>query len=148
VIPLPETVERGQARNNSLFIDGSEYVETTNPARPTRKGGGKKKSNVWKLGVELKKVDDDTNFWQCLICKRKDKIAIYTATTTTGAFRHLESEHGVVEKDKRLVRVEKPKRPESEPPEDSPIVHSFDHHANTKLFSRKLIDQLRLLFLQ
>ena len=137
------TVAGDNGKHNSLFIDGSGYV-----ARPTRKSDGKKKSNVWKLGVELKKVDDDTNSWQCLICKRKDKIAIYTATATTGAFRHLESEHGVVEKDKRLVRVEKPKRLESEPPEDSPIVHSFNHHTNTKLFSRKLIDQLRLLFLQ
>ena len=45
------TVAGDNGKHNSLFIDGSEYVETTNLARPTRKGGGKKKSNVWKLGV-------------------------------------------------------------------------------------------------
>jgi hypothetical protein len=39
-------------KQNSLFIDGKEYIKTTNLAPPIRKGG-KKFSSVWKLGVEL-----------------------------------------------------------------------------------------------
>lgn len=38
---------------NRLFINGKEYIESTNLARLTRKGrGGKKSSSVWKLGVD------------------------------------------------------------------------------------------------
>jgi len=133
---------------NSLFIDGNEYVETRNLARPTRKGSGKKKSSVWKLGVELKRVDDGAKFWQCLVCKRTDKSTIYTAAATSGPFRHLKNEHGIIERNKRFVRSEKPEHLDSESPKDSPIVHSFNHQASVNLFSKTLIDGLRLLFLQ
>ena len=43
---------------NRLFIDGEEYLEASNLARPVHKGAGKKISDVWKLGVQLQQVDD------------------------------------------------------------------------------------------
>jgi hypothetical protein len=86
VLSESSTAAGDNHEQNSLFIDGNEYVETRNLARPTRKGGGKKKSCVWKLGVELKRVDDGAKFWQCLVCKKKDKSTIYTAVVTSRFF--------------------------------------------------------------
>jgi hypothetical protein len=57
----------------SLVIDGTEYVEAKSVARKSRKG---KRSSVWKLGIELKRVEDGAKFWQCLICKRVQKKSI------------------------------------------------------------------------
>jgi hypothetical protein len=135
-------------KQNSLFIDGKEYVESTNLARPIRKGGGKKSSSIWKLGVELKRVDDGAKFWRCMICKKMNKSTIYAAAATTGPFRHLKNDHGIVEENKRFVRLEKQKHLDSETPKDSSIVRDFNPGASTDLFCKTLIDEFRLLFLQ
>lgn len=41
-----------------IIIDGKEYVETRNLARPVRKNSGRKSSSIWKLGIQLKRVDE------------------------------------------------------------------------------------------
>jgi len=48
-----------ETERSSLLIDGMEYVETRTLARPIRKGKAKKTSNIWKLGMELKRVNDN-----------------------------------------------------------------------------------------
>jgi hypothetical protein len=93
---------------NRILINGHEYIESTNLARPIRKaGGGKKTSPVWKISVELQRVGDNAKFWQCLICKKMNKSTIFTAAATSGAYRHLKKAHFIVEENKRLVRLEK-----------------------------------------
>lgn len=136
---------------NSQFIDGKEYIESTNLARPIRKGHRKKSSSVWRLGIELKRVDDGAKFWQCLVCKRMNKSTIYAAAATSGPFRHLKNDHNIVEENKRFVRLEKQKRLVSEESRDShlPIVRGLNCRASVDfLFSKTLMDEFRLLFLQ
>ena len=43
---------------HGLIIDGTKYVEAKTIARKNRKGAGGKRSSVWKLGKELKRVED------------------------------------------------------------------------------------------
>lgn len=134
-----------------LFIDGTEYVQTAGLAHPIRKGGGKKSSSIWKLGVELKKVEDGTKFWQCSVCKRMNKSTIFTTAATSGPFRHLKSKHGIIESNKRFVRLEKQKTitfEESKPPKDSTMARGFDAQISATLLSNKFVDEFRLLFLQ
>jgi hypothetical protein len=72
-------------------------------ARQTSKGTGVKRSSVWKLGIELKRVRmgrDSGSAWFV-----GEKSTIYTAVATSGPFRHLKVEHGVVERNKRFVRL-------------------------------------------
>jgi len=136
---------------SSLIINGQEYVETQDLARPIRGSRAKKSSSIWKLGTELKRVDDGVRFWQCLLCKKqKKKPTLYKATATSGPFRHLKSEHEIVEVNKRFVRQ---KTLDSEAPDDknknSAIVHDFNEPGHrVDFFSKKLIDDFRLLFLQ
>ena len=64
---LSSEVTQATASNNDepihLFIDGKEYIKSTNLAHPIRKGGGgKKSSSIWKLGVELKRVNNGVKF--------------------------------------------------------------------------------------
>ena len=92
---------------NSQFIDGKEYIESMNLACLIRKGHRKKSSSVWRLGVELKRVDDGMKFWQCLVCKRMNKLTIYAAAATSRPFRHLKNDHNIVEENKRFVQLEK-----------------------------------------
>jgi hypothetical protein len=114
-------------------------VEAKKIARQPRKG---KKSSVWKLGVELKRVSDDAKFWQCLICKHMKKPTVLAAAATTSSFRHLKAEHGIIERNKRFVLLEQEART------DSPITSSFNSLATGHLFSKSLIDEVRFLFLQ
>jgi hypothetical protein len=80
-------------------------VEAKSVARKSWQG--KEVKCVELLGIELKRVEDGAKFWQCLICKRvQKKSIIYSATATTSPFRHLKVEHGVVERNKRFVRLE------------------------------------------
>src|ERR1700735_939098 len=60
------TEDNGQA--DKLTIDNVEYVEV---AKVARKGRSKNRSSIWKIGVELKKVDDKSKWWLCLACKEK-----------------------------------------------------------------------------
>lgn len=60
------TEDNGQAEK--LTIDNVEYVEV---AKLARKGRSKNRSSIWKIGVELKKVDDKSKWWLCLACKEK-----------------------------------------------------------------------------
>jgi hypothetical protein len=83
-----------------------------------------------------------------MICKKMNKSTIYTAAATSGPFRHLKNDHGIVKEDKRSVRLEKRKRLDSETPKDSSIVRDFNHRASVDVFSKMLIDEFRLLFLQ
>lgn len=134
----------------SQFIDGKEYIESMNLARPIRKGRGKS-SSVWRLGIELKRVDDGAKFWQCLICKRMNKSTLYTAAATSGPFKHLKNDHNIVEENKRFVWLEKQKRLVSEESEDShsTVIRGLNCRASVDfLFSKTLMDEFRLLFLQ
>jgi hypothetical protein len=131
-----------------LIVDDIEYVEAKNVARKTRKGTGKR-SIVWKLGIELKRVEDEARFWQCLVCKRvMNKSTIYSASATSAPFRHLKTEHGIIERDKRFIQVEQEADSNSEPGTGSPIANSFNSLVQSRLFGKKLIDKLRYLFLQ
>jgi hypothetical protein len=129
-----------------LTIDGTEYVEVKKIARKTSKGTGGKRSSVWKLGIELKRVRDGARFWQCLVCKRKKKLTIYTAAGTSGPFHHLKVERGVVERNKRFVRSGQEECSDSEPPTNSSIAGSFNSRAGPHLISKSL-GELRFLFL-
>ena len=148
-----DTVSDDDERS-TLLIDGMEYVETQNLARPIRKSSAKKSSNIWKLGIELKRVDDGVKFWQCTLCKKKKKSALYTISSTTGPFRHLKKEHQIVEVNKRLVRLECQANLDSEASDaksmNSPIIHDFNYPGRNAVgfFSKILIDEFRLLFLQ
>jgi hypothetical protein len=52
------------SESQTILINGKEYVEVKNVAKPIRKaGGGKRTSSVWKLGVELQRVDDGVRFF-------------------------------------------------------------------------------------
>jgi len=85
-----------------------EYVESKKLACQIRKGGGgKNTSSIWRLGVEVRRLEDGAKSWQCLLCKNENKVSIYNVAATTGSFRHLKVEHGIVEMDKRFVRLEK-----------------------------------------
>ena len=101
---LPDTGDDDEG--STLIIDGKEYVETQNLARLIRKSSSKKSSSIWKLVIELKRVDDSAKFWQCVLCKKKDKFTLYKTSATSGAFRHLKKEHGIVEANKRFIRLE------------------------------------------
>ena len=129
------TEDNGQA--DKLTIDNVEYVEV---AKLARKGRSKNRSSIWKIGVELKKVDDKSKWWLCLACKEKKKFSVFSASATTGAFRHLKKSHKIVEKDGRLVRMQSSQRPDSEPP----TFGTVDPH----LCRKELVDNLRLLFLK
>ena len=96
-----------QDEPNRLFHKGKEYLEVSNLARPIRKSTAKSTSPVWKLGVELEQVDNGARCWQCLICKKTDKVTIYTAAATSGAKRHLEDDHDIRIKDKRFILLNK-----------------------------------------
>ena len=131
----------------SLLIDGIEYIETKTLARPIRKGKAKKTSNIWKLGIELKRVNDNAKFWQCTICKKtKNKAILYKSTATTAAFRHLNNDHGIIESNGRLIRAKNSNFTDlvqSARSKDSPIVYDFNQSA-----SKRLIEEFRLIFLQ
>src|SRR5436190_14791718 len=100
------------------------------------------------FNIELKRVDDSTKFWQCKVCKKMNKSTIYTAAATSGPFRHLKNDHGIVEENKHFVRLEKQKHLDSETSKDSSIIRDFNHQASVDLFCKTLIDEFRLLFLQ
>ena len=137
---------------NRILINGHEYIESMNLARPIRKaGGGKKTSSVWKLGVELQRVGDGAKSWQCLVCKSMNKSTIFTAAATSGPFRHLKKDHCIVEENKRFVRLKKQKHLsfEASKLEDVPMAYSFNHRPGADyLFSKTFVDEFRLLFLQ
>jgi hypothetical protein len=147
---LPDAIiDSDDEERSSLLIDGMEYVETQSLACTIRSGKSKKSSIIWKVGIELKRVNDGVKFWQCTVCnKTKKKPTLYKTTATTAAFRHLKREHGIIECNKRFIRAKGPS-PNSEtlPPSakgtDSPVVHDFN-----QLASKRLIDEFRLLFLQ
>ena len=112
---------------NSLIINGREYVKSKNLAHQIRKGSDGKSSSMWKLGVELKRVDDGVKFQQCMVCMKMNKSVIYAVAATTGAFQHLKNDHGIVNKNKDFVQLEKQKHLDSGTPKDSPIVCDFNH---------------------
>ncbi len=149
--PLPTASDDDEG--STLLIDGKEYVETENLARPIHKRGGKKSSNIWKLGIELKRVADGAKFWQCMLCKKmKKKHTLFAVSSTSGPFRHLKKEHEIIEINKRFVRLENQTSLDSEDPnaksKNSPIIHDFNHPGRSDFFSKTLIDEFRLLFLQ
>ena len=147
---LPDTGDDDEG--STLIIDGKEYVETQNLARPIRKSSSKKSSSIWKLGIELKRVDDSAKFWQCVLCKKKDKFTLYKTSATSGAFRHLKKEHRIVEANKRFIRLKNQTNSKASEAKskNSPIIHDFNHPGQSavSLFSQTLIDEFRLLFLQ
>ena len=141
--------------DHKVILDGKEYIETKHLARPVRKGGAAKSSSIWRLGTELKRVDDGVKFWQCLICKKINKSTLFTSTATTSSFRHLKNEHGIVEENKRLIRLDQKQTGLGsetsglqESQEQSPIYNDLSIRMGITLLTTTLIDEFRLLFLQ
>jgi len=56
---------------STLLIDGMEYVESQNLAEPIRKSSAKKSSSIWKLGIQLKRVNDSVTFGSVLSARRQ-----------------------------------------------------------------------------
>ena len=106
---LDASIDSNGEESSTLLIDGVEYVETKTLARLIRKGNVKKTSPIWKIGIKLKRVDNDVNFWQCTVCKKmKKKSTLYKTSATSAAFRHLKKEHGIIESNGRFIQVKQP----------------------------------------
>jgi len=130
-----ETATEDNGKEDKLTIDGRKYVEV---AKLARKGASRNRSSVWKLGIELKR-DDGAKCWQCLVCKRRNKLTVYAASATTVPFRYLKTEHRIEEQNKHLVRLQSSERLDSQ---------AFNNHVDTRFCKKELIDDLRLRFLQ
>jgi hypothetical protein len=103
-------------------------------------------SSVWKLGVELQRVNNGVKYWQCLVRKKMDQSTIYAAAAISGSFKHLKNDHGIVEENNRFIRLGKQKRIAYE---DSASVRSFSRlNSIDDLITKLLMDEFRFLFLQ
>jgi hypothetical protein len=91
-----------------FWHEGSEFIETKNLAKPVGGGAAKRKkpSPIWKLGREVKRVQDEKLHWRCGICKKAGVTTILASGSTSGPIRHLES-HGYSKRKGRLVHLQK-----------------------------------------
>lgn len=143
--PTPQAQSASQDGLIHFWHDGHEYIEAKDIANPV-KGKRTKTSVIWKLGKEVKRVEDKKPCWRCSLCKKKGATTIFLGTSTSGPLRHLES-HGYGKHKGRLVHLRK----EQESTNEIPILTGRSKGQGSlpgPFLSIPTVNEFRSLFLQ
>ncbi len=137
----PNTSNQEQDNLKRFWYEEKEYIEVKNLAKSART---KKKSPIWKLGREVKRVEDGKTYWRCSICNKKGETVMITSKATSGAMRHLES-HGYGKHKGHLVYLWKNQKCSDDASAQS---HKDQNTSFDSFLLTSTVNEFRALFLQ
>jgi len=140
---LQPTSEQSQDGLTRFWHEGHEYIEAKDVAKPVGKGKRTKISPIWKLGKEVKRVENGKSYWRCSLCKKEGVCTVFSGGATSGPMRHLES-HGYGKRNGRLVHLCK----KQESTKEMPTLGPQDQGSVPGFLSIPAVDEFRSLFLQ